>query len=89
VHGSEYDHGYLWQDGGMYDLNSLLVAEDAGWTVEYANDINDNGWIVATGWNPAVNGGAVQALLLIPTPEPAPFLLLVVGSLGLLPRRRY
>jgi len=79
------DHGMLWQNGEMYDLNNLLVA-DSGWTMNDATGINDNGWIVGYGTNPNVNGGSKQALLLIPAPEPGSFALLGLGLL--IPNRR-
>ena len=37
-------HAVLWKDGVAIDLNTLV--EDFGLTLQYATDINDNGWIV-------------------------------------------
>jgi probable HAF family extracellular repeat protein len=47
------DHAFLWQNGTMIDLNSLLPA-GSGWILEDAVAINDKGQIVCSG----VSGGA-------------------------------
>ena len=61
--------------GNNIDLNTLLPP-GSGWTLETANSINNNGWIVGQGINPA---GYEHAYLLIP--EPATILLLGLGVL--------
>jgi probable HAF family extracellular repeat protein len=55
-------HAFLY-DGTMHDLNNLLNASGAGWTLEYATDINDTGQIAANGTRP---DGTSSALLLTP-----------------------
>jgi probable HAF family extracellular repeat protein len=58
-------HGFLYQDGRMFDLNSLLAA-DPGWVIGRATAINDAGQIVGR----AYFNGASRAFLLTPIPEP-------------------
>ena len=62
IHGS-YKQAALWEDGVVYNLNSL-VPPNSGWVLPYANDINEAGWIVGTG----LYDGAEHAFLLIPQP---------------------
>ena len=52
---------FLWQNGAMLDLNSLLPAE-AGWVIIDAADINNRGWIAGTG----LREGRTHAILLEP-----------------------
>lgn len=56
-------HGFLWQDGVMYDLNDL-IPPDTGWVVWYGRGINDAGQIAATG---RLNGDW-RAARLVPVP---------------------
>ncbi len=67
--GNPGDHAFLYIAGAMSDLNSLLDGSGAGWIVSDARDINDSGWIAATGSGPNANGR--RAVLLKPVPEPA------------------
>jgi probable HAF family extracellular repeat protein len=60
---------FLYTDGQMLDLNTL-VAADLGWTLTDATGINDNGLIVANGYNQVLN--ISHALLLNPTTSPVP-----------------
>jgi probable HAF family extracellular repeat protein len=39
------DHAFLYQDGNMIDLNSL-IPPDSGWVFAIAQDINDKGQLV-------------------------------------------
>ncbi len=77
------DRAFLWQsDLGMLDLTTLLDASGAGWQLTSARAINDNGWIVGSGFNSAEN--AEHAYLLIPVaavPEPSSLLLFSLGSI--------
>jgi probable HAF family extracellular repeat protein len=83
-------HAFVWNSvTGMQDLNGLLDQSGAGWELEYANDINDHGQIVGSGWGP--NG--YHAYLLTPVPEPSALVLASIAAIGLLclrkkPRRR-
>jgi probable HAF family extracellular repeat protein len=73
-------HAFLYGNGVMTDLNSLIPA-GSGWTLTDANAINDNGQIVGYGTNPS---GQTDAFLLTPTPEPSTLALLGAGAIGLL-----
>ena len=42
------NHAFLYADGSMTDLNSLIDPA-SGWTIHSASDINDHGQIAATG----------------------------------------
>jgi probable HAF family extracellular repeat protein len=73
-------HASLWNGGTEFDLNNLLDSSGSGWTLREPYGINDNGWIVGAGTNPA---GQTVAFLLTPTPEPSSLTLAVLGFLGL------
>ncbi len=53
---------FLWQNGSMLDLNSLLPPESE-WLIIDASDINNRGWIAGTG----LINGQIHAVLLEPT----------------------
>jgi probable HAF family extracellular repeat protein len=75
---------FVYIDGeGMIDLNTLTINRPAGWTLNFAEGINNLGQIV--GW--AAVDGQVHAFLLTPVPEPGAALLLPAAGL-LLKRRR-
>ncbi len=40
--------GFLYENNAMADLTSL-ISPDAGWIIESANSVNDDGWIAVTG----------------------------------------
>lgn len=46
--GFGYSHAWLWDGGTMVDLESLISPAE-GWTLQGANDINENGQIVGYG----------------------------------------
>ena len=45
---SGVSHAFIYRDGAMVDLNTLIPG-DSGVTLVEASDINDKGWILATG----------------------------------------
>lgn len=82
-------HAFLYGDGKMTDLSILPEVLNAGWTDLRANAINDLGQIVGSG---KLNG-FTQAFLLAPVsavPEPQTYAMLLVGLglIGFLGRRR-
>ena len=58
---------FVYADGTMRDLTSLLDASGTGWSLTSATGVNDAGQIVGTG----SIGGQVHAFVLTPVPEPA------------------
>jgi probable HAF family extracellular repeat protein len=60
---------FVYDGTTMFDLSSLLDASGARWTVLNPTDINDAGWIAATGQFNGPNGG-ISYVLLTPVPEP-------------------
>jgi probable HAF family extracellular repeat protein len=60
---STIGNAFLYHDGAMYDLSSLLDESGDGWLLHYANSINDNGWIVGEGWR---HGEHLEPFLAIP-----------------------
>jgi len=57
------NHGFIWEDGKMADLNSLIPA-DCGWFLQQVSGINDRGQIVGQGIKSAT--GQNHAFLLNP-----------------------
>lgn len=55
-------HGFLYRGGVMLDLNNLADSTAAGWVIEFADSISDNGYIAATG----TYQGVQQGMLLVP-----------------------
>lgn len=55
-------HAFIWNGSSMVDLNTLLDASGAGWTLAEARAINDAGQIVGTG----TYAGSEHAFLLTP-----------------------
>ena len=82
VLGDAGSHAFLYTDGRMTDLNSLIDPA-SGWTIHDAYDINDFGQIAATG----CRAGQCLALRLdvaaLAAPEPSTWVTLLCG-LGLL-----
>jgi probable HAF family extracellular repeat protein len=61
---AEVRHPFLWQNGRMTDLHTLLPP-GSGWRLVEATDINDSGQIVGYGINP---GKETRGFLLTPVP---------------------
>ncbi|MCB1735476.1 MAG: DUF3466 family protein [Gammaproteobacteria bacterium] len=85
--GMPMTHAFLYENGGIVDLNTLVVGA-SGWTLMEARDINDSGQIVGF----AMFDGQVRGFLLTETtiddPVPLPGTLwLLIGTLGVLVRR--
>jgi probable HAF family extracellular repeat protein len=75
---------FLYENGVMYDLNSLVVP-DSSWELTRASAINRDGWIVGY----ALHDGQMRAFLAKPTAVPEPFTLsLGIAAVGLFLRRR-
>ena len=72
-------HAFLYDGGAMVDLNTLLVAAGSGWSLLDATSINDQGWIVGNGIDPA---GQSQGFLLTPLPVAEPLSLVLLGTGG-------
>jgi probable HAF family extracellular repeat protein len=66
---------FLWEEGNMFDLNSL-TKNNQGWQLEFAWGVNNRGQIVGYGRNP---DNQVRAFLLTPIPEPQT----ILGLFGL------
>jgi probable HAF family extracellular repeat protein len=77
-------HAWLFNPmtGDMMDLNTLIDPA-SNWVLTNATCISNNGWIVGDGINP---DGETHAFLL--TPEPATVVMMGLGGLALLRKRR-
>ena len=71
-------HAFLYTNGAMVDLNSL-VDPASGWLLTEARAINDSAQIAGTG----IIDGQTHAVLLTPVPEPSSFLLAALGLFAL------
>jgi len=83
--------GWAWsEEQGIVQLDDLLAPQFTGsWRIEFADNINDSGQIVGSGYN--LLTGTQHALLLTPVPEPSSVFLLgvsAIGGLAALRRRR-
>jgi probable HAF family extracellular repeat protein len=76
---------FLYTDGQMVDLNNL-IDPSSGWSIVEADGINDDGQIVATGYQDGL-GGEFDTLLLTPVPEPVSASMLVFVLLSKLASR--
>jgi len=54
---------FLYENGTMYDLNTLLDSSSAGYSLIFANDINDEGTITGLAVS---SGGSILAFRLVP-----------------------
>ena len=78
---------FYWDDTLSHatSLENLIGDEINQWFITRATDINDDGWILATGFQRS--DSTYHQVLLRPVPEPSTVLLLAFGA-GLLGRRR-
>ncbi len=91
---SGLEHGFVYANGTLFDLNSLVITGvPAGWNIEEANAINSSGQIVGTLHDTTQYG--YHAFVLTPTgaafpiPEPATYAVFVgVAMLGFAAWRR-
>ncbi len=74
---------FIWDEGVMYDLNSLLDTPISG-TALRANDINNGGQIIVT----YTSGGQTHTAILSPIPEPGSLSLLAAAGFTAARRRR-
>ncbi len=72
-------HAFVYLDNAMYDLNDLTTLP-AGWTLEVATALNDEGQIVGWGQD---NLDHDFGFLLTPVPEPSSWFLAAIGIVGL------
>ncbi len=82
----EVTHGFLYHNGILLDLNSLLPI-GSGWTIDGAYGINDAGQILAV----ATHDGqrfAVDLAPMLATPEPSSVALVLLGLLAATNLRR-
>jgi probable HAF family extracellular repeat protein len=76
-------HAFIYRDGQLTDLNTLLDTQE-GWTVDSAAAINGAGEIAGFACRPhpvELSGLDCAGVLLIPVPEPAPWMLWTSGLL--------
>ncbi|MDF5717962.1 MAG: DUF3466 family protein [Rhizonema sp. NSF051] len=69
ITGQEVSHAFIWEDGQISDLNSLLVG-GSGWELTQATGINDFGQIVGYGsYTNNLGQKQTRAFILQPVPE--------------------
>ncbi|MHC4742760.1 MAG: PEP-CTERM sorting domain-containing protein [Planctomycetota bacterium] len=76
---------FIWEEGEFHFISNQFEPDTPGWQFVGATDINNKGQVVGSGFNPA---GEYRGFLLTPVPEPGTLLLLGVGGLALLRKRR-
>lgn len=79
------NRAFLYQSGGMIDLNSL-IDPTTGWVLNEASDINESGQIV--GWG--IYNGQTRAFLITAVPEASIYgmMLAGLGLVGFIAQRR-
>jgi probable HAF family extracellular repeat protein len=91
--GQDDQGAFLYSNGAMIDLNSLLLP-GSGWTLSSATAINDSGQIVGYGINPSgqqhafLLDGAAAAAAPAAAPEPSSLALFGAAGAFLALRRR-
>lgn len=101
--GLNNNHAFLFSHGGMTDLSLLDIVVAAGWTNLWVTDINNNGQMVGNGVNSSGEAQAFLLSytsdtvfdpqpIFIPSPIPEPetyaMLLVGLGLIGFMARRR-
>ena len=84
VVGAYNDIAFLYSDGEIVSLNSLLPSNSGFGTLRVASAINDHGQII--GWGEDIQGNT-HAFLMTPIPEPASILLMSCGISVILRKR--
>jgi probable HAF family extracellular repeat protein len=91
--GNASAHATLWNGTNAIDLNSFLDDStiSAGWVLQEATGINDNGWIVGTATN-SILGISSHAFLMsvaaVPEPDSYAMAIIGLGMMGFMARRR-
>jgi hypothetical protein len=85
--GTPTDSAFYWDaEAGLSDLDDLIGNQVNDWFITDAVDINDEGWILATGFRRADR--SYHQVILRPIPEPGATVLAVAGVSGLITSRR-
>ena len=88
--GNSDNHAVLWNGATAVDLNSFLdgSAVSAGWVLHIASGINDQGAVI--GYASNTNTDLTYGFVLTPVPEPETYTMLLVGLglIGVVSRRR-
>ncbi len=89
--GGSSSTGFLWDDVNGYQILTNILEDPLAWSVEQAYAINEDGWILASGYR----GRGVNLpdreyayLLLRPVPEPGMAALLLCSGIFCIQRRR-
>lgn len=76
---------FIWENGTMRDLNTFMdsASRSAGWLMESAQAINDNGWVVGQAINEVTHQSRGFLLSVSAVPEPSPVALMLAGLTAL------